>query len=49
MNSTLVVLAEAVHESTRPSPWLYGGVALALMLLALLATYAFRSVGSRRR
>ncbi|WP_158277093.1 hypothetical protein [Serinibacter arcticus] len=49
MANTLVVLAEVAHEVTRPNPWLYGGITLASLLLLLLATYAFRSVGTRRR
>lgn len=50
MTSTLVLLAEVAHEeSVRPNPWLYGGITLAILLLLLLATYAFRSVGTRRR
>ncbi|WP_454295347.1 hypothetical protein [Salana multivorans] len=49
MSSSLLVLAEAAHEATRPSPWLYGGIAFALLMFLLLATYAFRSVGTRRR
>lgn len=49
MSSSLLVLAEAAHEATRPSPWLYGGIALTVLLLLLLATFAFRSVGTRRR
>lgn len=49
MGTSLVLLAEAAHEASRPSPWLYGGIALGALLLLLLATYAFRSVGTRRR
>jgi len=47
MTSSLLVLAEAAHEVTRPNPWLYGGIAFATLMLLLLATYAFRSVGTR--
>lgn len=47
MTSTLVTFAEAAHEVTRPNPWLYGGVTLSILLILLLATYAFRSVGTR--
>ncbi|TGO04320.1 hypothetical protein [Serinibacter arcticus] len=49
MTSSLLVLAEAAEEVTRPNPWLYGGIAFATLMLLLLATYAFRSVGTRRR
>lgn len=49
MTSTLVVLAEVAHEATRPNAWLYGGITFAALMLLLLATYAFRSVGTRRR
>ncbi len=47
MTSTLVTFAEAAHEVARPNPFVYGGVTLAILLLLLLATYAFRSVGTR--
>lgn len=49
MSSSLVVLAEAAQEVVRPNPWLYGIIAFALLMILLLATYAFRSVGTRRR
>lgn len=47
MTNTLVTFAEAAHEVTRPNPFVYGGVTLAILMLLLLATYAFRSVGTR--
>lgn len=49
MASSLVIMAEAAQESAYHSPYLYGGVALGVLLFLLLATYAFRSVGTRRR
>jgi hypothetical protein len=49
MTSSLLVLAEAAEEVARPNPFLYGGIAFAALMLLLLATYAFRSVGTRRR
>ncbi|GMA30875.1 hypothetical protein [Litorihabitans aurantiacus] len=49
MTSSLLVLAQVAEEVHRPNPWLYGGLAFAILMLLLLATYAFRSVGTRRR
>lgn len=49
MGSSLVVLAETAEHSTRLNPWGYGGIALGVLLFLLLVTYAFRSVGTRRR
>lgn len=50
MGSSLVLLAEAAEEaSSHPAPWVYGLIALVGLLVLLLATYAFRSVGTRRR
>lgn len=49
MGSSLVVLAEAAGGSEHPAPWVYGLIALVGLLVLLLATYAFRNVGSRRR
>ena len=49
MTSSLVLLAEVAHEVTRPNAWLYGGITFGALMMLLLATYAFRSVGTRRR
>ncbi|MDO4606760.1 MAG: hypothetical protein Q4B12_05520 [Bowdeniella nasicola] len=51
MSSSLFTLAaEASHLEPHPlpmPPYMYGAIALAILLVLLLTTYAFRSVWTR--